>query len=408
MAAERDGQARSSSLQSLFASPAPDASNQGNKMRQHEEPLSKGIAQGGHLDPRSGSDLEAYLERTIETFKQEQAQRLEQEVVQPMKQAFTIYMESQNKRVELEWQNREDKIHNFYEERIRQNSVRYSNHAAVLRNRIRELEANEPHEHLQKTSDDSKSVTGQKRRGELPLSMPAPTRTKIANDVHSHENLSREEMSKRGKDQDLGGSKDYDHLSGQLYFRPPTLEPFLGRSSNLEVEKHPLALNPRQSSRRSTPSPSISPVPIQSPNKPTEASTETDFIRIPVAILEKDYKKKGSYEWSPNHPPNKLIHALHDAFYGFIIGLPQREMYYKTWLRSPQGCALSYIIGKKKNFKDRGALSMSACTKCTKQGRPCVVLLEIDGLQRLGFRQAVSGETAYAVGEPGFYLPDGC
>lgn len=36
------------------------------------------------------------------------------------------------------------------------------------------------------------------------------------------------------------------------------------------------------------------------------------------------------------------------------------------------------------------------------------MLLEIDGLQRLGFRQAGSGETAYAVGEPEFYLPDGC
>lgn len=408
MAAERDGQTRSSSLQSLFASPAPDASNQGNKMRQHEEPLSKGIAQGGHLDPHSGSDLEAYLERTIETFKQKQAQRLEQEVVQPMKKAFAIYMESQNKRVELEWQNREDKIHNFYEERIRQNSVRYSNHAAVLRNRIRELEAGAPHEHLQKTSDDSKSVTGQKRRGELPFSMPAPTRTRIANDVHSHQNLSREEISKRGKDQDLGGSEDYDQLSGRLYFRPTALEPFLGRSSNLEVEKHSFAPNPRQSNRRSTPPSLTSPVPIQTSNKPTKASTESDFIPIPVAILEKDHKKKGSYKWSAGRPPSQLIHALHDAFYGFIIGLPEREKYYKTWLRSPQGCALSYIIGKKKNFEDRGALSISACERCTKQGRPCVVLLEIDGLQRLGFRQAGSGETAYAVGEPGFYLPDGC
>ncbi|KAJ4355442.1 uncharacterized protein N0V89_003458 [Didymosphaeria variabile] len=128
-------------------------------------------------DPRA-EDIATFVQRAIESFKEDQTRRIERDVVTPIQQALTIHQAEEHKRAELDWQTRAEDLQNEYAEEIRKRSVRHTEYVGLLRNRIKELEAAHTPRHTQKQPILPNLMLGRKRQADPSFAEPPLSRTR--------------------------------------------------------------------------------------------------------------------------------------------------------------------------------------------------------------------------------------
>jgi hypothetical protein len=399
--------------------------------------------------------MTAFVQRTIDAFKEDQESRIEQDVIRPIQQALAIHEAEEKKRAEFSWRTREEDLHNDYAEEIGKQSARHTDYVDLLRNRIAELEAAQiQRETREPNSSMPNPMLSPKRPADSSFAEPPAhrTRTDQRKDGHPYSHMAASsEMGRTDhsftlqhqipiltSQSDQIGSKNSANRTRGSYIQnsydmadlTATPVPSPRKRSNqravgtsriqdrsIEVDSEEdggsqINRGPSnglvQDRDRDRSNGQLSQyktiVPLQQPTIGATNGLTLSVARptgLPIKILERD--GFGAYKWRTTDTPGGLSKKLETALLHFV----DSERKYKTfqrWLKAPKSCALTDCIGRF-TYVSTFSHELTACNRCVKSQRPCVVLLGDPGSRQLGFMRLSDSMRSGTIEDVSFYVP---